>query len=211
MPDFPTVVAPAWWIVTNFLVSLSVSCVLVAVAVDFNKFHAKNAERHKKSPVETGTMVGFLLLFYVLIHFRVGSLLTYPVVGSWPGYITTIIGLVLLVSGTIINIWGRVALSEQWSNQIKIYSGHHLVQTGPYRFVRHPLYGSLVVMFWGACLVYQNYIAFLVTFIIFVPAMYVRANQEEVLLGNVFEDYKSFQRGCGMLFPRINQFIRRSK
>ena len=115
----------------------------------------------------------------------------------------TIIGLLILIIGCIINIIGRINLGKNWSNQIKIYDDHSLVSNGVYKIVRHPLYASIIWMFFGASLIYSNYLAFLANLIIFIPFMYYRAKQEETLLKNEFIDYKDYQIKVGMFFPKL--------
>lgn len=98
---------------------------------------------------------------------------------------------------------GRFRLGSNWANQVKIYKNQTLVTHGPYGFVRHPLYASLILMFYGGCLVYPNYLAFLANTLIFIPFMYYRAKQEEILLSKTFKEYKKYQKEVGMLFPKI--------
>jgi len=102
-----------------------------------------------------------------------------------------------------VNVRGRFNLGKNWSNQIKIYQDHYLVSSGVYHFVRHPLYGSIIWMFFGASLVYLNYLALLSNVLIFIPAMYFRAKQEEKMLMQEFPEYKEYQKRVGMFFPKF--------
>jgi protein-S-isoprenylcysteine O-methyltransferase Ste14 len=77
------------------------------------------------------------------------------------------------------------------------------VQKGAYRIVRHPLYASLIWVFYGASIVYLNYYAFLLNTFVFIPFMYYRAKQEEELLEKEFSDYNKYTLNVGMFFPKL--------
>ena len=108
-----------------------------------------------------------------------------------------------MVFSAAVNICGRMSLGKNWANQIKIYPDHVFVASGAYRLVRHPLYASIIWIFFGASLVYENYVAFFLTLLVFVPFMYYRAKQEEDLLTKEFQDYKNYQKEVGMFFPKF--------
>tara|TARA_Y100000310_G_C20677303_1_gene813833 strand:+ start:1475 stop:2104 length:630 start_codon:yes stop_codon:yes gene_type:complete len=179
-------------------------CVLTIVTFIFINF-VEGSKRHKtkqkkKSIVETGTMFLFFFLYYFLIKFNVGLI---QINNINLRVLTIIVGLILIVIGTIVNVKGRIRLGKNWANQIKIYEDHTLVTSGVYGVVRHPLYASLIWMFYGGSLVYLNWSAFLVTTIIFIPFMVYRAKQEEKLLSKQFNDYSRYKQKVGMFFPKI--------
>ena len=112
-------------------------------------------------------------------------------------------GALLVIAGGAVNVKGRVDLGKNWGNQIRIYGDHTFVTGGTYRLVRHPLYASLVWMFLGASLIYQNYLALLAALFIFIPFMRYRATQEEELLAKEFSAYAEYQKEVGMFFPKL--------
>ena len=107
-----------------------------------------------------------------------------------------------MVAGCAVNIAGRLYLGSNWANQVTLYHGQELVTEGAYRFVRHPLYASLIWMFYAASIVYVNWAAFAANTCIFVPFMYLRARQEEDLLLKEFAGYAEYRRRVGMFVPR---------
>ena len=141
----------------------------------------------------------FFLFYYFLLRQGIGMIrmdnLTLKIV-------LTVFGLLLLIIGCITNVMGRFALGKNWANQIKIYKDQTLVKTGVYSIVRHPLYASLIWMFYGGSLVFMNYAGFLANTFIFIPFMYYRAKQEEKLLSKTFKDYEKYKKEVGMFFPR---------
>jgi len=188
-------------LVSLFIIILCCFSVLLAIFIDFIKFDIKDeTKRKKKSIVATGSMLLFFVCFYFLIRFNVGAI----EVGNLILRITTIIiGLIIIIIGTFVNIRGRVDLGKNWANHIKIYKNHTLIEKGMYRIVRHPLYASLIWAFYGACLVYLNYYAFFLNTFVFIPFMYYRAKQEEELLEKEFFDYNKYKLKVGMFFPKL--------
>src|ERR1700733_9851716 len=51
---------------------------------------------------------------------------------------------VLTVAGTLFTWWARIHLGRFWSNSITRKEGHRVIDTGPYRLVRHPIYTGLI-------------------------------------------------------------------
>jgi protein-S-isoprenylcysteine O-methyltransferase Ste14 len=186
----------------NYVVDIIIILCLIALftAIIINFFEVNNRiEKQKKSIVETGSMTGFFIVFYLLIRFKIGHF----EIGEPLSFIAKVTGLLLMISGTYINIKGRSYLGKNWANQVTIYTDQKLIISGPYKYIRHPLYGSIMYMFYGACLIYSNYAAFLCTTFIFIPFMYYRARQEEKLLMERFSDYDKYKTTTGMFFPKI--------
>lgn len=187
-------------LISTFIIVLCFCAVLISIAIDFMKFDSDNkTKREKKSIVATGTMLFFFVCFYLLIKFRIGTI---EINSLYIKLLFILVGLAVIVLGSVINIWGRLSLGKNWANHIKIYQNHTLIKEGAYKLVRHPLYASLIWIFYGACLVYLNYYAFLLNTFIFIPFMYYRAKQEEELLEKEFFDYNKYKLKVGMFFPK---------
>lgn len=186
-----------------FIIVICMFLVFMAIIIDFMEFHQrKNAKKTKKNIVETGTMFLFFLIYSSAIRFNIGRLDLNNLVLR---IVLIIIGTSVIVLGCYVNISGRIKLGKNWSNQIKIYKDQSLVTTGIYSYVRHPLYASLIWMFYGGAIVYLNYVAFLLNTFVFLPFMYYRAREEEKLLSEEFKNYKEYKLKTGMFFPRLKK------
>ena len=53
-------------------------------------------------------------------------------------------GVALTVAGMGFAIWARFTLGRNWSGTVTVKAGHELVRSGPYRFVRHPIYSGIL-------------------------------------------------------------------
>ncbi|HEY3414258.1 MAG TPA: isoprenylcysteine carboxylmethyltransferase family protein [Armatimonadota bacterium] len=192
--------------VSRLIVPLCASLVLTAVALNFALAADSGAVKVRtRSPVATASMLAFLLAVYVLIHRHIGD---FRVFSNAISAGIAAAGAALVAAGGIVNVLGRIRLGGNWANQVTVYEDQTLVSTGVFGLVRHPLYASLIWMFVGASLVYQNGAALAATMLIFVPAMQYRASLEEQLLARQFPEYASYQTRVGRLFPRIWRKVR---
>ncbi len=190
----------AIYIAARIICMVTTIAVIIAVVWDFARFNSRrDSVVERKSIVATATMFLFFFVFYAVVVLRIGVVVLPARVYA----VLCIIGAVLLVLGAVVNILGRARLDKRWSDHIKIYSDHSLVTSGIYGVVRHPLYASLIWMFYGASFVYANWIGFLLNTFVFVPMMYYRAMQEEALLVDKFPEYKDYRKRIGMFFPKV--------
>jgi protein-S-isoprenylcysteine O-methyltransferase Ste14 len=108
-----------------------------------------------------------------------------------------LIGLLLYLVGLIFMLWARRTLGKYWglstSLQVKLHDDHQIMQSGPYAFIRHPMYFGWWTAMLGLTLLYPVwalFILFLSTLISFIG----RARREEAALaekfGNSWIEYK---------------------
>ncbi|MEK6885953.1 MAG: isoprenylcysteine carboxylmethyltransferase family protein [Nanoarchaeota archaeon] len=185
------------------IIGLCVIAILLAVFISFVKFSFQKEGKKKITLIDTFTMLLFALLFTVVVRKNIGD---FSVEIYWLRLTLMIIGLILTLAGTIFNIYGRFCLSNNWSNQIRVWKKQKLVVTGAYSIVRHPLYASLIWLFFGVSLIYLNWLSLVLNALIFIPMMIVRAKQEEKILGKSFKNHKDYQKEVGMLFPKLKKF-----
>lgn len=183
------------------IINLSILAVAIAIIIDFAMFQKdRGTKKGKKSIVETGTMTAFFLFFCLVIRTGFGKI-------SFESVVTVRwmigIGTLMVLKGAVLNIIGRFELGNNWANHIRIYENHRLITNGLYRFVRHPLYSSIMLMLFGGSVVYRNWASFLAVAVIFIPFMNYRAKQEEVLLRETFPEYEEYAKKVGRFFPKL--------
>jgi protein-S-isoprenylcysteine O-methyltransferase Ste14 len=62
------------------------------------------------------------------------------------------IGVTLVIAGLAFAIWARVHLGGNWSGTVTVKQGHELIRSGPYTYVRHPIYTGLITALIGTTL-----------------------------------------------------------
>lgn len=78
-----------------------------------------------------------------------------------------------------------------------------LVQEGPYRIIRHPLYVSYVLILAGLSLALLSYWLMIPTLLVIVGIYPTAKAEEETLIEHFGDEYIAYQKKVGMLFPRI--------
>ena len=187
--------------VVRLLLSLSVVVLFTGILLDFIFYHPKRQTvRSRKSMVETFTMTVYFCIYYGVIRLGVGHMQ----IPAPYRQLLILIGLILVVGGCAVNMAGRYYLGHHWANQVKVYEGHQVIRKGPYSLVRHPLYASIIAMLIGGGMVYRDYLALLLTVVLFIPMMVYRSRQEEQLLLKSLPAYGQYRQEVGMLFPKLN-------
>jgi protein-S-isoprenylcysteine O-methyltransferase Ste14 len=79
-----------------------------------------------------------------------------------------------------------------------------LVDTGPYRWIRHPIYTAYLVNYVSGGLVAGNLVLTFVPVIFFGLLVFVRVDKEEALLIDEFgQNYRDYMKRTGRLLPKV--------
>jgi protein-S-isoprenylcysteine O-methyltransferase Ste14 len=110
----------------------------------------------------------------------------------------------LTAAGLLFTWWARIHIGRLWSDLVAKKTGHRVVDTGPYRLVRHPIYSGLIVAAFATAIAKGTVLALLGAPIITL-AFYMKARREERFLRaelgeNAYDVYAS---KTAMLVPLI--------
>jgi protein-S-isoprenylcysteine O-methyltransferase Ste14 len=102
---------------------------------------------------------------------------------------------VAIALGSVFLVWAAARqLGKQWALAARLVEGHDLIQDGPYRFVRNPIYTGMFGMLLATGLVVARWGSLAIAIIVFLAGTYIRIRSEEQLLrqafGPAFEEYK---------------------
>jgi protein-S-isoprenylcysteine O-methyltransferase Ste14 len=156
-------------------------------------FGAKEGRGDRRRIPLTGlTALSVVLLVRV---FRGGSLAVHsPVLGA--------IGAVVFASGIAFAIWARVYLGRNWGMPMSQKADPELVTSGPYRFVRHPIYSGLLAGVLGTALA-TNLIGLIIGAVLG-GYFYYSASVEEKNLTTTFPTaYPAYRAATKMLIPFV--------
>lgn len=94
------------------------------------------------------------------------------------------------------------ALGKFWSLHVEIRQTHEFVRTGPFRWMRHPTYFSMILELLAAAFILQAPVTLVVVTLLFVPALIERVRLEESALMEKFgEAYRAYQRSTPAVIP----------
>ena len=112
-------------------------------------------------------------------------------------------GVTVAVVGIAFAIWARWHLGENWSATVTLKEGHELISSGPYRYMRHPIYSGMLLAFVGTALALGEYRA-LISVCIVLVAFYTKAKKEELFLTQEFgEKFREHSRRTGRFLPKF--------
>ena len=112
-------------------------------------------------------------------------------------------GAVICICGLVFTLWARYTLAGNWSSDVTFKQDHELIRKGPYRFVRHPIYTGLLVMFVGTTL-HIGQLRCLLGFPLVAIGFWIKLRQEERLLVRHFpEAYPNYRREVKALVPFV--------
>lgn len=146
--------------------------------------------RRRRVPLGGLSVVAIVVLIRVLGR---GSLAVHsPAIGA--------VGAALLACGLALAIWARVYLGSNWGMPMTQRAEPELVTSGPYRFVRHPIYSGLRLGMVGTAL--ATSLAGLAVVVLLGAFFYFSASVEERNLTATFPTaYPEYQRRTKMLIP----------
>lgn len=109
---------------------------------------------------------------------------------------------VLAGAGFIFCWWARIHLGKLWSGRVTRKEGHHIVDTGPYALVRHPIYTGVLAAAIATAAV-RGSVHALIGACMLLVAYQFKARLEERFLSEELgaESYASYRRRVPMLIP----------
>ena len=112
-------------------------------------------------------------------------------------------GLVIQAAFIAFAVWSRRHLGRNWSGEVRIATDHELVRSGPYRYIRHPIYTAVLGMYCGTALV-SGQIHALVGLVVVTAAYWRKIGLEERALEARFgADHAAYRRGTWNLIPYV--------
>lgn len=110
-----------------------------------------------------------------------------------------VLGLSIMAFGEVITIWGMFGLKGSFSIATEV---RVLRTTGPYRFVRHPLYTGEMISLVGWTLHWCNWFSVLGTSLFLIFQTW-RAKREECKISEIYPEYQEYKKQVGFLWPKL--------
>jgi protein-S-isoprenylcysteine O-methyltransferase Ste14 len=116
----------------------------------------------------------------------------------------TLVAALLIAGGLALRLWSIHTLGKFFTSTVMKVDGHQLIETGPYRRLRHPSYTGALLSVLGIAVGYGSWIAVIGVFVVAVPGYLYRIRTEEAKLREIFGDtYASYTTRSARLVPWI--------
>jgi protein-S-isoprenylcysteine O-methyltransferase Ste14 len=120
-----------------------------------------------------------------------------------PGFLSYA-GTTLMLAGIVLRQWSMAVLGRFFTLAIGIQKGQKVVNSGPYRLVRHPSYTGALLIMTGIGLALRSWGAVLVILFIAGVAYNYRIQMEEkVLISELGDEYVQYMKRTKKLMPYI--------
>lgn len=146
-------------------------------------------------------VIAFGLVLFVLgpVVYPVGRIWVNPPVIDWAM-------LLVMAAGIAWCYWARRHLGRFWSANVTHKEGHRVIDTGPYGFVRHPMYTGMIVMDVAVAVICTTPPVFLGVLLISL-GLWLKARVEERFLSEELGAslYGAYRARTPMLVPRLSR------
>src|SRR5688572_5407478 len=146
-------------------------------------------------------LVGFIAFIAYAINpnWLSWAALPFPLWLRWTGIGSALLGFVLLQ-------WAQNTLGKNWSDTPRMIKEQALVTSGPYQFIRHPIYTAFLLILGSTLFISANWLIGLAWIGMTMIEVASRIGFEENLMLEYFGDqYREYMKKTGKLLPKIIQ------
>jgi protein-S-isoprenylcysteine O-methyltransferase len=152
---------------------------------------------------------GSLGLIWIVVGASIGA--AFYVANAFPGgafpnvALAQIVGLAIFIPGAVLRWYAIFYLGRYFTVDVRVAEDQRVVDTGPYRFIRHPSYTGAFMQFFGFALSIGNAWSVLVVMAPVLVAFSYRIRVEErALEQGLGEAYASYRRRTKRLIPFVH-------
>ncbi len=146
-------------------------------------------------------MVGFIVI-WSLFRFLIPPITQFIFVNQfWIQWIGVGICITMILGIT----WVGIHLDRQVSGTLEIKKEHTLVTSGPYKYIRHPMYLVYFIFNLGLFLICLNIILLVIILLGLILTVSRIRIEEEMLIEQFGDEYREYMNHTGRLFPRLRR------
>lgn len=128
-----------------------------------------------------------------------------PAAADYPAHAWAVaLGVIFFSSGLWLFRRTHKELGKNWSITLEIRDKHKLVDSGPYSFVRHPMYSSFLLLALGQLFLLPNWVAGLAGLLGFSALFFLRVGKEERMMLETFgSSYGDYMKMTKRVIPYV--------
>lgn len=172
-------------------------------------FMATESRRRRLAPSDAARIarmfpsLGLAILIGLAARLICGFLKIGPIRGEYRDAIVWL-GFVMIFAGWGLRVWSQRTLGKYFTGEVAVQTDHQIIQTGPYKFVRHPAYTGGVLSAIGFGLILSTWLGALISGIMLVWAYIVRVPREEALLAQQMgQPYRNYMARTKRFVPFV--------
>ncbi len=159
---------------------------------------ANTAELRTHIPYVILNVAAFYAMFSHELAYRWMRLRFLP-----PGPWVETLGIAITAAGLLFTIWARTYLGRNWSGTVTVKVGHQLIRSGPYRWVRHPIYSGLILATIGTAIVRGQVRGIVAVVLLWIGFVMKSRIEERVMAATFGSEYEEYSRTTGAIVPRL--------
>ncbi len=117
-----------------------------------------------------------------------------------PSTLVVTLGAVAVAAGLGFAAWARVHIGRNWSATVTVKEDHALIRTGPYAYVRHPIYTGILAAIAGTALAIGEWRGILALALVLLAFRH-KISVEETRMRATFPEYEDYRRTTAALIP----------
>lgn len=182
-----------YWFVGVY--ALGILAFLVMVVRAYAHYDAVEKQR---GPLPSPGILIPLGIPVVILLTRIGE------IGGYGGRPLRFVGLALSLYFLGMMPWVLLTMGRFLMPGIAVYRDHRLVTSGPYRFLRHPLYSAVIALWLGAALGTMNWLLMVLWPIFLSSVILIPMRQEEEIVRQKFgAEYDAYAEHTARLVPGV--------
>lgn len=145
-------------------------------------------------PMSMSLVVSQIMLIWLMIT---------PARALWPNNVASLTGFIFLIAGLALALWAFASMRRSnFSVMPEPVSGGELVERGPYRYIRHPMYSAIIIACVGALISHGGWVKILYLGVL-TAVLWVKLKREEQLLSMVYSGYPDYKQRTHALIPGV--------
>jgi len=113
------------------------------------------------------------------------------------------LGIAITAIGLLFAIWARAYLGANWSGTVTVKVGHQLIRSGPYRWVRHPIYTGMILAMIGTATNRGQLRGFIAVILLWIGFTMKSRIEERFMTATFGPEYDEYRRTTGGIVPRL--------
>jgi len=113
----------------------------------------------------------------------------------------SVAAIVLTFAGVGLSIWARLILGENWSAKVTRKVDHELIRSGPYAFVRHPIYSGLLLATIGTAIFVGEYRGLIAVPLVLLSESIKARREEQFMIEEFGQTYQEYREQTWFIVP----------